>query len=128
MRLEQGIKSKIFNHKMQKEKRRDLRKRSTQAEKILWQNLRDRGLEDFKFRRQFSVGFFVLDFYCPELKLAIEVNGYTHDSSEAKKYDRERQMIIEGYGIKFLRFTDDEVRGNIEKALERIKKEITELP
>ena len=67
--------SKIFNQNAQKEKRRTLRKRSTRAEKLLWQNLRDRGLEGFKFRRQFSVGPFVLDFYCPELKLAIVVDG-----------------------------------------------------
>jgi very-short-patch-repair endonuclease len=61
--------NKIFNQNKQKEKRRALRKRSAKAERMMWQNLRNRGFEGFKVRRQFSVGFFVLDFYCPELKL-----------------------------------------------------------
>ncbi len=68
--------NKIFNQNTQKEERRSLRRRSTKAERTLWQNLRERGFEGYKFRRQVSVGFFVLDFYCPELKLAIEVDGY----------------------------------------------------
>lgn len=119
--------SKIFNQNAQKEKRRTLRKRSTRAEKLLWQNLRDRGLEGFKFRRQFSVGPLVLDFYCPELKLAIEVDGYSHDSEEARKYDAERQEIIETYRIAFLRIRDEEVNENIEKTLDMIKTEIGNL-
>ena len=116
--------NKIFNQKIQKEKRRSLRRRSTKAERTLWQNLRNRGFEGYKFRRQFSVGFFVLDFYCPELKLAIEVDGYSHDSEEAKKYDTERQKIIEVYGVRFLRIRDEEVHEDIEKALKKIKTEI----
>lgn len=118
---------KIFNQKIQKEKRRALRQRSTRAERLLWQNLRDRGLEGYKFRRQFSVGFFVLDFYCPELKLAIEIDGYSHESAEAKKYDADRQKIIEVYEVKFLRVTDDEVHENIEKVLDKIRSEIKKL-
>lgn len=108
----------------QKEKRRQLRRRSTLAEKLLWRNLRNRGLAGFKFRRQYSVGYFVLDFYCPELKLAIEVDGYSHESEAAKKYDAERQEIIEVYGVRFLRITDEEVYENLEKILEKINREI----
>lgn len=119
--------NKIFNQTSQKEKRRQLRKRSTKAERMMWQNLRNRGLEGYKFRRQVSVGFFVLDFYCPELKLAIEVDGYTHDSDEARKYDAEREEIIETYGVRFLRIRDEEVHENIEKALDRIRAAIRKL-
>lgn len=119
--------NKIFNHNSQKDKRRKLRQHSTKAERDLWQNLRSRGLEGYKFRRQVSVGFFVLDFYCPELKLAIEVDGYTHDSDEARKYDAEREEIIKTYGVRFLRIRDEEVHENIEKALDRIKTEIGKL-
>lgn len=104
-----------------------MRRRSTKAERKLWQNLRNRGFEGYKFRRQVSVGFFVLDFYCPELKLAIEVDGYTHDSDEAKKYDAEREEIIENYGVRFLRIRDEEVREDIEKALKKIKAIISKL-
>ncbi|NUM81213.1 endonuclease domain-containing protein [bacterium] len=115
---------KIFNQTEQKEKRRQLRRRSTFAEKLLWRNLRNRNHAGFKFRRQYSVGYFVLDFYCPELKLTIEVDGYSHEPEAAKKYDAERQEIIETYGIRFLRITDDEVHENLEKALEKITAEI----
>ncbi|NUM81430.1 endonuclease domain-containing protein [bacterium] len=115
---------KIFNHSNQKEKRRQLRQRSTYTERLLWQNLRNRGLNAFKFRRQYSVGHFILDFYCPELKLAIEVDGYSHESDSAKQYDARRQEIIETYGIRFLRITDDEVLENINKVLDKISTEI----
>ncbi|MBL7994232.1 DUF559 domain-containing protein [bacterium] len=116
--------NKIFNQNTQKDKRRSLRKRSTRAEQLLWQNFRNRGIEGFKFRRQFSVGPFVLDFYCPELKLAIEVDGYSHDSEGAKKYDTERQKIIEVYRVRFLRIRDEEVHEDIENTLKKIKTEI----
>lgn len=119
--------NKIFNQKTQKEKRRKLRQRSTKAERMLWQNLRNRSFEGFKFRRQHSVGPFVLDFYCSELKLAIEIDGYSHDSEEAKKYDAERQKIIEGYGVRFLRIRDEEIHEHIEKELDRITAEIRKL-
>lgn len=125
MRLGTEPMNKIFNQRIQKEKRRSLRRRSTKAERKLWQNLRNRGFEGYKFRRQVSVGFFVLDFYCPELKLAIEVDGFSHDSEEAKKYDIERQKIIEVYGVRFLRIRDEEVHEDIEKALKKIKAEIS---
>jgi very-short-patch-repair endonuclease len=118
---------KIFNDNTQKEKRRNLRRRSTKAERLMWQNLRNRRFEGYKFRRQVSVGFFVLDFYCPQLKLAIEVDGYSHDSEEAKKYDAERQEIIENHGVRFLRIRDEEVHENIEKALDKVKAEIRRL-
>lgn len=119
--------NRIFNQKTQKEKRRALRKRSTRGERLLWQNLRNRSIEGFKFRRQHSVGPFVLDFYCPELKLAIEVDGYSHDSEESKKYDAERQKIIEVYEVRFLRIRDEEVHENIDKALDKVKTEISKL-
>ncbi len=68
-----------------------------------------------------------MDFYCPELKLAIEADGYTHESPEAKIRDRERQSILEATGIMFLRFTDEEILGNVDKVVERIRDEIGSL-
>lgn len=114
----------IFNDSSQTEKRRKLRRNATQSERIIWQILRNRGLEGRKFRRQVSVEYFVLDFYCPELKLAIEIDGYTHDTEEAKKYDARRQMIIESYGVRFLRIRDEEVHENIESVVNKIKSEV----
>lgn len=119
-----GNMGKIFNQRAQKEKRQRLRNDATFAEKLLWQELKGRQLLGYKFRRQHSVGPFVLDFYCPELKLAIEVDGISHDTPEAMEYDRRRQAIIEQYGIRFLRLRDELVKKNTDKALEKIAGEI----
>ena len=76
----------FYNKKALKERRRELRQNSTPAEKILWKLLRDSKL-GAKFRRQYSVGGYVLDFYCPKLKIAIELLGSVHLSKSAKLYD-----------------------------------------
>ena len=79
------------------------------AETLLWARLRGRQVFGYKFRRQFSVGPYSIDFYCPELKLAIEVDGDSHFSEQAIAYDRERQNYIEAFEIRFLRFTNAQV-------------------
>ena len=90
---------------------------------MLWKQLKG-GRLGAKFRRQHGVENFILDFYCPKLRLAIEVDGYTHGSEEARVKDAERQAIIESHGIRFLRFRDDEIQGNIERVLLKIMKDI----
>ncbi|NEZ65094.1 DUF559 domain-containing protein [Leptolyngbyaceae cyanobacterium CCMR0082] len=76
--------TKIYNKNSQKLNRQNLRRQMPKAEVILWIRLRRRQIAGVKFRRQYSVARFVLDFYCPELKLAIEIDGPTHYSAEAK--------------------------------------------
>lgn len=93
--------TKIYNKISEKLKRRMLRKNMPKAEAILWSKLRSKGLNDYKFRRQYSVGTFVIDFYCPRLKLAIEVDGDSHFVEGSDIYDKERQTIIETLGITF---------------------------
>ncbi len=78
----------------------------------------------FKFRRQFGVRRYILDFYCPELRLAIEVDGPSHESDEARRYDEKRQAEIERLGIRFLRFTNDEVLGNVQTVVGAIEAEV----
>jgi very-short-patch-repair endonuclease len=90
----------------------------TQPEIALWSRLKNRQLLKYKFRRQYSVGPFILDFYCPELKLAIEVDGENHDRSQAKESDQEH---IERFGIQFLRFKNEEVEKQIERVLTSIE-------
>lgn len=97
-----------------------LRNNMPKAEIFLWSKLKGRGLSGFKFRRQYGVDKFVLDFYCPELKLAIEVDGDSHFRGGAKESDMERQKIIESYGIVFLRFTNTDIYENMNAVLERI--------
>ncbi len=100
------------------------------AEIILWSKLRGKNLLGLKFRRQYSIGPYIVDFYCPQLKLAIEIDGESHYIDGAQGRDLMRQSIIESAGITFLRFTNgdiyDRLEGVIEKILEKAEK--TDLP
>lgn len=82
--------TKHYNKKELKEIRRQLRRNQTYTEKIVWMYLRNRRTDGYKFRRQYSVDHFMLDFYCPELKFAIEFDGSVHDVPAQKVYDEER--------------------------------------
>ena len=78
----------------------------------------------FKFRRQQGIGIFAVDFYCPELKLAIEIDGPHHFTERGIRRDAKRQNLIETKGIQFLRFTDDEVQESVDRVVKKIKDEI----
>jgi very-short-patch-repair endonuclease len=116
--------TKHFNKSSEKEKRRQLRKNQTFCEKIVWTYLRNRKTVGYKFRRQYSVDHYVIDFYCPELKLAIELDGSVHDSPDQKQCDIYRQGYLEKFGITFIRITNDELMGNPNLAFDRIEDEI----
>ena len=104
-----------------KHRRRLLRSNLTEAEKILWSCLKDKKLSGrYKFRRQYSVGYYVIDFYCPEQKLAVEVDGDSHAGVERIEYDTMRQKLIEDFGIRFLRFTNIEVKSHLTRVLKII--------
>ncbi|MEL6490300.1 MAG: endonuclease domain-containing protein [Cyanobacteria bacterium J06621_3] len=98
--------TEIFNRRRDTPKRQRLRNDSPRAERILWRRLRRRQIAGFKFRRQYGVERYVLDFYCPELKLAIEIDGSSHNGLKAQAYDHQRQQFVESFGIQFLRFTN----------------------
>jgi very-short-patch-repair endonuclease len=101
--------TKLFHETTEKLKRRQLRRNITKAEAIAWQKLRCKQIENCKFRNQYSVKQFVLDFYSPEIKLAIEIDGESHFQDAAAHYDNERKIFIESTGINFLRFTNNQV-------------------
>ncbi len=88
---------------------RDLRKRLTPAERVLWRLLRDRRLKGLKFRRQFPIGPFVVDFCCYELRLVIELDGKVHAKPQPAARDRERDAYIRGLGYTILRFPNERV-------------------
>ncbi|MCL4511370.1 MAG: endonuclease domain-containing protein [Bacteroidetes bacterium] len=111
----------IFNKSSEREKRKMLRKNMPEAEVILWSRLKGKQIVGMKFRRQYSVGPFVLDFYCAEKKLAIEVDGPSHFEDGAQEHDAERQRWIEQFGIRFLRFTNTDVRTNLNGVLRAIE-------
>ncbi len=124
MRLVNGIHynymTLIFNRGSDRLKRRQLRQNKTTPEDIVWFQLRDRRLNGPKFRRQYSVGPYVVDFYCPDRKLAIEIDGDTHFTADAQKYDQERTVYLESIGVTVIRFTNKEVMDNLNGVLERI--------
>jgi len=95
----------------------------THAEVLLWNYVRRKQIHNIRFRRQFSIEQFIIDFYSPQLKLAIEIDGLTHLTDEEKDYDAWRQNKLEEYGVKFLRFTNEEVYGNINEVLRIISLE-----
>jgi len=113
-----------FNRRSALSKRKALRHNATEAERRLWQHLRGEHL-DAKFRRQYSVDAYVLDFYAPRAKLAIEVDGDSHFSPEAMAYDRERTIYLEHFGITVLRFTNLEITENLEGVLASIKQAVS---
>jgi very-short-patch-repair endonuclease len=119
--------TQLYNRASEKEKRQKLRNNMTKAEKMLWDKIKGKQIESCKFRRQYSVAQFIIDFYCPELKLAIEIDGESHFQEDAVRYDQQRQIFIESAGIIFLRFTNNEVFENLNSILEIITEKIREL-
>lgn len=116
---------KIFNRKGEKALRQYLRNNMPEAERLLWAKLKGKQLGAYKFRRQNSINQYSLDFYCPKAKLAIEIDGDSHFDEEAEDSDRERQRVIESYGIRVLRFTNNEVYNNLEGVLETILEDLS---
>jgi len=116
-----------YNRTKEKWRRKDLRKKSTGAEKILWEYLRNRKLAGYKFKRQYSVDAFIIDFYCPKVKLGIEVDGEVHFTDEAKEYDENRSGFLSDFGIEIIRFRNDEIYNTIKVVLNTIENKLEEL-
>jgi very-short-patch-repair endonuclease len=105
---------------------RELRGNMTPAEKQLWYGYL-RGLQ-IRFMRQRPIDHYIVDFYCPELKLIIEVDGDSHISPDEEKYDEERSRVLEGYGLRILRFTNQDIFENFESVCVEIEKRIPPTP
>ncbi|MBS1904064.1 MAG: endonuclease domain-containing protein [Bacteroidetes bacterium] len=107
--------------------RRELRKNATHAERELWQGLRNRNCGGYKFRRQHGLGPFIVDFYCPEFRLAVEVDGSVHDSPERQRYDVDRTRYLAREGVTVIRFTNAEVLSSVDQCMRSILGTIAEL-
>lgn len=105
---------------------RELRQNQTDAETLLWHLLRGRRFCGFKFRRQVPFAGYVLDFYCHEAKLAIELDGGGHDAEGQRGYDAERTRALELEGIHVLRFWNHEALTSTEEMLEAIHRHLQE--
>ncbi|MFA6271997.1 MAG: endonuclease domain-containing protein [Patescibacteria group bacterium] len=110
-----------------KDKRRYLRSNMTRPEQILWVHLRKRRLSGYKFRRQVSIGNYIVDFYCPQLKLVVEVDGDSHYTEKAITYDIQRDKWISDLGITIIRFTNFDVSSNTEGVVNTIEQNIERL-
>jgi very-short-patch-repair endonuclease len=106
--------------------RKDLRNNATPAEIKLWGRLQRSNLGGYKFRRQHSAGPYILDFYCPSEKLAIELDGDSHFTDEAIAHDIERTAYLNALSIKVLRFLNTDIYDNLIVVCERILAEMQE--
>lgn len=97
------------------------------AEIILWSRLKNKQLAETKFRRQYSIGKYIVDFCCAEKKLAIELDGENHFVGGAQEKDTARQKWIEQFRIRFFRFINDDVRTNLYEVLDAIDEQIRDV-
>ena len=110
----------LLNNPDQRALRRSLRKRMTPAERTLWFKLKSNRLAGHKFRRQTSIGRYVVDFYCAEKKLILEIDGDAHYFGPRQRSDQEREYHLAALGFKILRFTNQQIKESIDAVLERI--------
>ena len=108
------------NHPTLKGRRRQLRQDATPAERILWRYLRRKGLEGRKFKRQYSIGPYVVDFYCPEEQLVVELDGAVHETSWQRASDEVRTAFLTRHGIRVIRFENRKLFTQLEVVLEAI--------
>ena len=104
---------------------RKLRKEQTDAEQLLWSLLRNRQFCGLKFRRQYPMAPYVLDFYCDEERLGIELDGGQHNEPDNKRTDKERTAFLEGKGIRIIRFWNNDVLQETEAVLEQLYNVLT---
>jgi len=100
-----------------KERARELRKRLTHEELLLWEHLRNKKMSGWKFRRQHPINIYIADFYCHELKLVIEIDGELHNNEDQKLWDLNRKAEFDRFGIRELRFTNEQITDNLSEVL-----------
>jgi very-short-patch-repair endonuclease len=115
---------KIYYSKNLKSKSRKLRKNSTLAEVLLWNQLKSRKLLGYQFMHQKPIGKYIVDFYCSKLKLVLEIDGSSHTDLDK---DKMRQDELTGLGLRFLRILDWDVKTNLNNVIEYIKSQMLEI-
>ena len=115
----------IYNVRATEPKRQELRNFLTPAEAVLWKQLQRRQLDGKKFRRQVSIGPYIVDFYCPECRVVVELDGAAHFEIAGAEYDARRTEYLEENGIRLIRFENRTVFGELEWVLEAIRRSLT---
>jgi very-short-patch-repair endonuclease len=118
----------LHNLPVMRDLRQALRRNQTGAEQRLWDALRNRQVGDAKFRRQHSIGYFIVDFYCAEHRLLIEVDGAVHDTPQARFADAEREAALCDLGFDMMRFTNHDVLHRLPYVLDKINTYIAKSP
>jgi very-short-patch-repair endonuclease len=93
----------------------------THAEKLLWDQLKNRKINGLRFRRQHPIDDFIVDFFCQEARLVIELDGGIHDSQAQRERDIERTKILNEHGLQVVRFLNEDVEQNIMEVISRIR-------
>lgn len=116
----------LYQNKVFKDRRKELRNNQTEAEKKLWDFLKQSKL-GYKFTRQYSAGPYILDFFCPKLRFGIELDGAHHKKEESVIYDRDREKYLESIDIKTIRFWNDIIIKNPNTVIDLIKEQISKM-
>ena len=117
-----------YNSKEQAPHRRMLRNEGTSAEATLWLSLKDRQIEGVRWRRQFGVGPYILDFYCHQLRLCIELDGASHYTIQGSENDLQRdEWLLQTHGIRTIRFENKDVFIHHEAVIEHIREVVKSL-
>ena len=111
---------KAFNNARQLRKKEN----TTEAEKLLWYYIKNRQVNNYRFRRQVAIGNYIVDFLCSEKKLIIELDGGQHNEDKNIAYDNERTKYLNNLGYKVIRFWDNDVFKNMKDVLENIYEEL----
>ena len=117
----------LYNNKSLKERRKELRNNQTPAEKILWKYISKNKIKRLRFLRQYGVGAYVIDFYCPKIRLGVELDGSSHTEKEVKIYDKDREKFLENLDIGIIRFWNSDVLDNTEDVLDKLLNKIEQM-
>jgi very-short-patch-repair endonuclease len=109
-----------------KDRRRSLRRKQTDAERAFWARVRNEQFFGMKFFRQYSFGPYILDFYCPAFKVAIELDGGQHNQTEGREYDAVRSEYLNAHGIEVIRFWNNEALNEIDGVLAQLEIQIAD--
>jgi len=121
MKRQRGL---IHNIENSAEHRSELRRNPTPAEAVLWKNLRNKNLDGKKFRRQHGIGPFIVDFYCPEFRVAVELDGANHMTLIGSEEDGKRDEFMKRFNVRVLRFENRLVFESLELVLDAIRAEL----
>jgi very-short-patch-repair endonuclease len=104
----------------------ELRRNMTPQEKLLWEHVRNKKLDGYRFRRQHPIGEFIVDFFCYDAMLVVELDGKVHKERSQLERDIQRTKLLNRHGLRVIRFRNEEVERNIQSVIRRIRRTLSE--